>query len=108
MNKKEDSKLRERLTPFADCLESRLSVRACIMKHASLLLKLREEGYKVDDILELSGCTYSRQSFSNTLSQVRQKTDRGAVKKTVSNPSAALEKQQKSSPTDQAKDKIEL
>lgn len=68
-----DLKLKQRLQPFIDALNSRLSIRASIMNHANLLLDLRSEGYKVDDLLEVSGCTYSRQSFSSALHEAKKK-----------------------------------
>jgi len=70
---KNDTSLKLKLLPFIDALESRLSTRASIINNAELLINLRDEGFKVDDILEITGCTYSRQSFSTILHEAKKK-----------------------------------
>jgi CRISPR/Cas system-associated protein Cas5 (RAMP superfamily) len=81
MAEKEDQRIIERLKPFTDCLKSRLSVRASILNNSGLLLGLRNEGYKIEDILELSQCNYSKQSFSNALYQAKK--DSSNIKSTT-------------------------
>lgn len=93
-----DVELKERLKPFIDALESRLSIRASIINNAGLLLALRAEGFKVDDLLDLTGCTYSRQSFSSALYQAKKKiknTDKPVVEGELHSPqSPSIEKEQ--------------
>lgn len=79
-----DQELIARLEPFTASLKTRLSTRACIVNNAELLLILRGEGYRVDDLIELSGCSYSRQTFSSVLSTTKIKSlSKTGVKKTI-------------------------
>jgi len=68
-----DFELKKKLKPFMDALSSRLSTRMCIRNNIEVLLSLREEGYKIDDLIEVSGCSYSRQTFSSTLCEAKKK-----------------------------------
>lgn len=76
-----DDKLREKLKPFTDSLQSRISTRASIINNFVLLDSLKREGYKIIDLIEISGCTYSRQSFSDALCEGKKRNAKMELKK---------------------------
>ncbi len=71
MAKNDDREFIAKLQPFTGCLNSRLSVRACMIKHLDLLISLRDEGFRVYDILDVTGCSYSQRDFSSVLYQIK-------------------------------------